>query len=236
MRWYFGLFIVSGFCSLLYEVIWLRSAMAQFGVTTPIVSLVLSSFMIGLGLGSYGAGYIVRKYGERFRFSALRLYALTELLIGISAITVPLQLFWGREILLKVIHETSFSSFAYYLPAGVWIAATLVPWCACMGATFPFAMAAIRQRSGPDGQRSFSYLYLANVLGAVTGATVPLLLIELWGFHRTLLIGTTMNCLLAICAFSLTLDGSKTGLVAAVGQNLPSAAPLRRSMDNNLLW
>jgi spermidine synthase len=236
MRWYFGLFVVSGFCSILYEVIWLRSAMAQLGVTTAIVSLTLSSFMIGLGLGSYGAGYIVRRYGERFRFSALRLYALTELLIGISAITVPLQLFWGREILLKVIRETSFSSFAYYLPAGVWIAATLVPWCACMGATFPFAMAAIRQRSGPDGQRSFSYLYLANVLGAITGATVPLLLIELFGFRRTLLVGAGLNFLLAACAFCLTLDESKTRLAGLGEARVSSNRGGGASGDIKLLW
>ncbi len=237
MRWYFGLFVGSGFCSILYEVIWLRSAMAQFGVTTAIVSLVLSSFMIGLGLGSYGAGYIVRRYGERFRFSALQLYALTELLIGISAITVPLQLFWGREILLKVIREASFSSFSYYLPAGVWIAATLVPWCACMGATFPFAMAAIRQRSGLDEQRSFSYLYLANVLGAVTGATVPLLLIELFGFRRTLLVGAGLNFLLASCAFCLTLGQSKTGVKAGVGkEKLSSNVEVEASGDAKLLW
>ncbi len=236
MRWFFGLFVFSGFCSILYEVIWLRSAMAQFGVTTPIVSLVLSSFMIGLGLGSYCAGYIVRKYAQRPRFSPLRLYALTELLIGISATMVPQQLFWGREILLRAIREMSFSSSPYYLPAGLWIGATLVPWCACMGATFPFAMAAIRQRSGPDEQRSFSYLYLANVLGAFTGATVPLFLIELWGFHRTLLVGTGLNFLLAACAFFLTLGEGKTGLVAAVEPGLPSDGRLRRSTDNSLLW
>jgi len=237
MRWYFGLFVVSGFCSVLYEVVWLRSAMAQFGVTTAIVSLVLSSFMIGLGLGSYCAGWIVRKYGGRFRFSALRLYALTELLIGISAITVPLQLLWGREILLKVIRETSFSSFAYYLPAGIWIAATLVPWCACMGATFPFAMAAIRQQSGSEEQRSFSYLYLANVLGAVMGATVPLLLIELFGFHRTLLVGSGFNLLLALCAFSLTFGESKTRVTAGVGKVRESSnVGVGSSGDAKLLW
>ena len=221
MRWFFGLFVFSGFCSILDEVIWLRSAMAQFGVTTPIVSLVLSSFMIGLGLGSYGAGYMVRKYAERPRFSPLRLYALTELLIGVSATTVPQQLLWGRESLLRAIRQMSFSSCLYYFPAGLWIAATLVPWCACMGATFPFAMAAIRQRAGPDRERSFSYLYLANVLGALSGATIPLLLIELWGFHRTLLLGTGLNFLLAACAFFLSLGESKAGLVAEKSRACP---------------
>lgn len=44
-RWFFAFFLVSGFCSILYELIWLRLAMAQFGVTTPMISIVLSSFM-----------------------------------------------------------------------------------------------------------------------------------------------------------------------------------------------
>ena len=45
MAWYFSFFVVSGFCSLVYEVVWLRLAMAAFGVTTPFVSIVLSVFM-----------------------------------------------------------------------------------------------------------------------------------------------------------------------------------------------
>jgi hypothetical protein len=56
VRWYFGFFLVSGFCSILYELIWLRLAMAQFAVTTALVSIGLSAFMIGLGLGSFLAG------------------------------------------------------------------------------------------------------------------------------------------------------------------------------------
>jgi len=66
MSWYFIFFFVSGFCSILYEVIWLRLAMAQFDVTTAMVSIVLSAFMGGLGLGSWGSGYLIRRYGNRY--------------------------------------------------------------------------------------------------------------------------------------------------------------------------
>ena len=51
MRWYFVFFVVSGFCSLVYEIVWLRLSMASFGVTTALVSIVVSMFMAGLGLG-----------------------------------------------------------------------------------------------------------------------------------------------------------------------------------------
>ena len=49
MPWYFLFFFVSGFCGILYEIVWLRLSMAQFGVTNALVSIVLSMFMAGLG-------------------------------------------------------------------------------------------------------------------------------------------------------------------------------------------
>ena len=202
MVWFFTFFLVSGFCSILYEIVWLRLAMAQFGVTSALASIVISVFMAGLGLGSWGSGRLIRKYENRLRVPALRLYALAELLIGVSALLVPYQLLWGRKLLEWI---GASSSWAYYLGSGTWIALTLVPWCACMGATIPVAMLAIRRRDPERSQRSFSYLYLSNVLGAVIGATFPLLLIELYGFRDTLKIGAACNGLLALSAMLLSL-------------------------------
>src|SRR5690242_600480 len=143
IRWFYSFFFISGFCSILYELVWLRLAMAQFTVTTAFISIVLSMFMVGLGVGSWGAGRYIGKYGPSLRFPGLRLYALTELLIGISAVVIPYQLSWGRALLETLGASISFAVWGYYLMCGIWIALTLVPWCACMGATFPFAMFAI---------------------------------------------------------------------------------------------
>jgi spermidine synthase len=205
MRWYFGFFFVSGFCSLLYELVWLRLAMARFSVTTALVSIVLSTFMVGLGLGSWAAGRYIGRSRAPQRLDGLRLYALTELLIGVSALFVPYELSWGRMFLERIEAGTSLSTGVSYLFAGIWIGLTLVPWCACMGATFPFAMAAIRERFPQQSPRSFSYLYLANVCGAMTGALIPLLFIEEWGFTGTLRVGAVLNLALATCAFTLSM-------------------------------
>jgi spermidine synthase len=207
MVWFFTFFLVSGFCSILYEIVWLRLAMAQFGVTTALASIVISVFMAGLGLGSWGSGHLIRKYESRVKVPPLRFYALAELLIGLSALLVPYQLLWGRRLLEGT---GASSSWAYYLGSGFWIALTLVPWCACMGATIPVAMLAIRRRDPARSQRSFSYLYLSNVLGAVIGATFPLLLIELYGFRNTLKIGAAWNGLLALSAMLLSLRRTKS--------------------------
>ena len=54
MGWFFFFFFVSGFCSILYEIVWLRLAMAQFGVTSALVSIVLVDVHGGSGTGLLG--------------------------------------------------------------------------------------------------------------------------------------------------------------------------------------
>ena len=205
MGWFFLFFFVSGFCSILYEIVWLRLSMAQFGVTSALVSVVLSMFMAGLGLGSLGAGYAIQKYRSRFNLPALHLYAFAELLIGISALAVPVELSWGRSLLERF---SISSSLPYYLCSGAWIAFTLMPWCVCMGATFPLAMLAINERGRRLYPRSFSFLYVANVLGALAGAIVPLFMIEMYGFRGTLKIGAFLNWFLFVAAICLALRSS----------------------------
>jgi spermidine synthase len=201
MSWLFLFFCISGFCSILYEIIWLRLAMASFGVTSALVSIVLSVFMAGLGLGSWGSGYMIRRRSEKLRNSALSLYALTELFIGASAILVPYELTVGRTLLERLGVS---SSAGYYVASGVWVGLSLIPWCACMGATIPLAMLAIRTRDAGQSQRSFSYLYAANVLGATVGTIIPLFLIELRGFRGTLRVGAILNVLLAATALMVS--------------------------------
>jgi spermidine synthase len=223
--WYFFFFLVSGFCGILYELVWLRLAMAQFGVTTPLVSTVLSMFMAGLGLGSWAAGSLIRRYEGRTNFPPLRLYALGEMLIGISALLVPLQMLWGHRLLEQISGQNGISSGSYYLVAGAWLALTMIPWCACMGATIPLAMFAIRRDMKSETKRSFSFLYVANLVGAVAGAIFPLLFIEVFGFHGTLRIGIVLNFAVGLSAFLLSLVSERAGTteIAAPAQPAPIA-------------
>jgi spermidine synthase len=209
MVWYFLFFFVSGFCSVLCELIWLRLSMAQFGVTTALTSIVLSVFMAGLGVGSWLAGALVERYGERIRFSALRLYAVLEFMIGVSALVVPAELISGHRLLEALADRAAVSSAAYYVLSGFWLSLTMVPWCACMGATIPVAMFAIRKSQQKSDGRSFSFLYLANVLGAMLGSFLPLLLIEPYGFHKTLHIGAALNVAIAVSAFLVSLQSNQ---------------------------
>ena len=208
MLWFAIFFFLSGLCSLVYELVWLRLAMAHFGVTTALVSILLSVFMAGLGAGSWLAGRWVRRYGDRIEFPPLRLYAVCELLIGVSALLVPLELAWGGRLLEGLGGNATVSSGAFYLLSGAWLALTLIPWCACMGATIPLAMFAIQSARHRQSQRSFSFLYIANVMGAVAGAALAPSLVELYGFHGTLQRCAVLNGSIFVTAFAVTFAAS----------------------------
>ena len=205
LRWYFAFFVVSGFCGLVYEIVWLRLAMASFGVTTALASIVISMFMAGLGLGSWGAGALTRRVMAMNVPLILRLYSIAELCVGVSSLAVPFELKLGRQLLLHMGSYGAWQSWRYYLLAGIWIAVTLLPWCTCMGSTFPLLMATIRKMARPASERSFSYLYVANVLGALLGTIASAyVLIELLGFRGTLLVAGSFNAALALAAFAMS--------------------------------
>ena len=224
MTWYFIFFFLSGFCGILYELVWLRLSMAQFGVTTALVSIFLSVFMAGLGTGSWAAGAWVRRHGDQFKSPPLRLYALDEFLIGASGLLVPTELIWGHRLLAWMAERAPIASGTYYLASGTWLALTLIPWCACMGATIPLAMFAIRCDRRYETRRSFSFLYLANVLGAAAGSVIPLFLIELVGFHGTLRAGAGVNATIALSAVLRTFAPS-SGRARVLPQPAEASAP-----------
>ena len=78
-----------------------------------------------------------------------------------------------------------------------------------MGATFPLGMAALRRRQESDGTSraagTFSYLYMANVVGAAIGTLLSaLIMIELLGFQGTLRVTALLNGFLGIGALALS--------------------------------
>ena len=220
--WYFAFFFSSGACSLVFEVIWLRLAMAKFGVTTPLVSIVLSLFMAGLAIGSGFAGRLDRMLPDRPANRFLRLYALSEMVIGLSAFVVPPALAWGGAAVSAA--GGAWGSLSFYLASALVIGAAILPFCVCMGATFPLAMSFIRRIEAGDG-RAFSYLYLANLLGACAGTLASaFVLIELLGFRRTLAVTAALNALVAAAALALSRDAT-LGRDAAPGDTAALQSP-----------
>jgi spermidine synthase len=235
----FFLFFLSGFSSLVYQVVWTRMAFASFGIITPVLSVVLSVFMLGLAVGSWAGGrwipVLVKKTGR----SAALFYAGAELVIGLGAFAVP-KLFGIGEHILLASGETD--SFRYLLLSALVLAAAILPWCVCMGATFPFMMAYIRERDSRNAQ-SFSFLYLANVLGAMSGTFMAAVVwIELWGFHHTLWMAAAGNFTIAFISAYLgwgqrqSAAGKNDASISATNATAPRTGTISGGMIKWILF
>ena len=196
----FGLFFISGFCSLVYQVVWLRLAYSAFGIITPVMSLVISVFMLGLAIGSWLGGRWISKLTQKTGMSAIFLYALAEFFIGVGAFAVPELFSYSQKVLLSY---GEMDSIRYLFVSAFFIVLSLLPWCVLMGFTFPFMMSFVRENDRTNTD-SFSFLYLANVVGAMSGTLLSgFVLIELTGFRTTLMTAAVLNFIIAVAGIIL---------------------------------
>ncbi|MCK5944426.1 MAG: fused MFS/spermidine synthase [Planctomycetes bacterium] len=225
----FLLFVASGFCGLLYQVVWLRLALASFGIVTPVLSVVLSVFMLGLALGSWLGGRVGNALTRRSAGAAAVGYGVAEFGIGAGALIVPWAFDLG-EVWLQGLGESS--STGYLAASAVVITASILLFTTLMGATFPLMMAFLRAATKGD-EETFSYLYLGNVVGAMAGAlTTAMVLIELLGFRQTLLVAAVVNVAIGVVAMLMPRLSAGSGELVEAPRTLapePVAADERRA-------
>ena len=180
--------------------------------------------MLGLGAGSAAGGWLARVWDRSRQTSLAVLYGFCELIIGVGAFAVPALFALGDEALLPAGES---SSVAYLVLSAIVIAGSILPWCIMMGATFPLMMGFIRQTPLAE-EASFSFLYVANVIGAMAGAALTaLVLVEALGFRATTEIAAAANFSIAIVSFALARwisrrappEISEAPVLAATGRN-----------------
>src|SRR5436305_1057675 len=81
-RFLCALFFFSGFPALIYQLTWQRELFRIFGVNTESVTIVVTAFMLGLGLGSLAGGWI----SKRLRLPLLPLLAAVEILTALFGV------------------------------------------------------------------------------------------------------------------------------------------------------
>src|SRR6202051_2456283 len=75
---YYLLFFLSGFPALLYQIVWQRALFTLYGVNIESVTMVVTAFMLGLGLGSLLGGIVSRSR----QVPLLPIFGMVELLIA----------------------------------------------------------------------------------------------------------------------------------------------------------
>src|SRR6266581_4417876 len=63
LSFYYLLFFLSGFPALLYQIVWQRALFTLYGVNVESVTMIVTVFMLGLGLGSLAGGRLSTRKG-----------------------------------------------------------------------------------------------------------------------------------------------------------------------------
>ena len=192
------LFTASGAAGLIYEVIWSRQLTLIFGSTTLSISTVLTTYMVGLGLGSFLAGRWLGTAGNPFR-----VYALLEAGVGAYALLFP--------VALGVVDGFHSWAFGLLYPYPLALALTrfglafliLLPVTILMGATVPVMGRALVRGAGELGAGA-GRLYAWNTLGAAAGSGLGgFLMIPALGLRWSTLTVAALNLTIAAIAWRL---------------------------------
>ncbi len=195
----FAFFFLSGFSSLVFEIIWERMLTQVFGHSSFALSTLLTAFMAGMALGSWLAGRIADRLEH-----PLRVYGALEGGIGLYAFVVPLALDY-----LPALYGAMFDHFLndFYLFSLLRFAAAfailIVP-TTMMGATLPIVSQWISERERLF-QGSIGFLYGINTVGACFGAlTAGFMLLPNFGLSATNTTFAIVN--LGLCAIVVSAD------------------------------
>src|SRR5271165_3389170 len=193
---YYILFFVSGFPALIYQIVWQRALFTLYGVNIESVTVVVSVFMLGLGLGSLAGGWISKQPWIRL----LTAYGAIEVLIGA----------FGAAS-LGIFHRVGLETAGASLPvtALVSFGVLLVP-TVLMGSTLPLLVEHFVRRTGNVGE-SVGILYAVNTLGSgVACLAAAYILMRVLGESGSVRLSAGINVLVG-CTALLLQRGAATG-------------------------
>ena len=184
-----AIFFVSGFSALIYQVSWQRLLFTGFGVDLTSITLIISVFMMGLGVGAFFGGRIADKFAHNIIF----IFCMVELLIGIFGLC-SYYLILGLQSLLVHTSLPTLALFTFFL--------LLLP-TFLMGLTLPLLTGFFNQFFDNIGQ-SIGMLYVYNTLGAAIGALATgFILFNYLSLSQTIQLAAVFNLLIAGLIFVL---------------------------------
>lgn len=176
-------FFLSGVPALLYQLCWQRMLFTVYGVNIESITVVVSAFMLGLGLGSLGGGRLTRQR----KVSPLVLFCVLEFAIAAFGLASPSVFHWVGEVTLGAsLFATGLLSFSLVVFPTV-----------LMGASLPLLVAHLLRNSKNMG-RAVGLLYFVNTLGSASACFLAIwITFPHFGLSGTILIAALLNGLVA---------------------------------------
>jgi spermidine synthase len=189
------LFAASGSAALIYEVVWLQLLQLVVGSSAVSLTVLLSTFMGGMCLGSLLVPWIVNE-----RLHPLRVFAWLEVAIAGSGVLI---------LVLMPLVTNAYTSTGGYVAVRILVASLcLLPPTMAMGATLVTVAGWID--ASRAGMSKVGFIYAANLAGAVTGSLVAgFYLLRVFDVYVATFVAAALN--LATAAVALRLAKAAGG-------------------------
>lgn len=213
--WLSFLFLLSGFAALIYQIVWQRTLFTAFGVNIESITVIVSLFMFGLGVGSFVGGIL----SHRFPDKAPLLFFACEVGIGtFGAVSLPLIDAVSRATLFGSIAEVALAVFALlFVPTML------------MGATLPILVTHLDRRWKSVG-RSVGLLYCINTVGSAIACflTADVLFVVL-GQQGSVLVAAGFNLAVGFLVLRFARAVARRGEDAVAGEAARRDRPLPKT-------
>ena len=184
-----AIFFISGFSALIYQVCWQRLLFTGFGVDLTSITVIVSVFMAGLGVGAYFGGRIADKFSRY----VLIIFCLVEFGIGCFGLFSASLIYFIQD---GFIHSSLLilSCITFLL---------LIFPTFLMGATLPILTSFFNRYIANVGE-SIGTLYVYNTLGAAMGAlTTGFILFNYLTLSQTIYLAASLNIFIAALIFAI---------------------------------
>ena len=182
-----AIFFISGLSALIYQVCWQRLLFTGFGVDLTSITVIVSVFMAGLGIGAFFGGRIADKFSKNI----IILFCLIEFGIGCFGLLSHHLILNLQDMLIHAnLVMTALGSFILLLfPTFL------------MGTTLPLLTSFFNQHIQNIGD-SIGQLYFYNTLGAAFGALATgFILFNQFTLSHTIYIAAMLNLGISFLVF-----------------------------------
>jgi predicted membrane-bound spermidine synthase len=185
-------FFASGCAALIYQLVWQRYLFTGLGVDIDSVTLIVATFMLGIGIGGALGGWLA----DRRPHARLKMYAMAELALAVIGLSSP----W----LFSGVQSMGASGLSYGAVSVVAVVVVLLP-TVIMGTTLPLLTLHFDETLANVGV-SVGMLYFFNTLGAAFGAwlTANVLFMH-WGLDASVWVAAAIN----LTCFGVSLLAAK---------------------------
>ena len=190
------LFVGSGACALIYEVVWFQLLELVIGSSAISLGVLLATFMGGMCVGSLALPRFVPS-----TMHPLRLYAVLELSIGVIGLLELLAIPLIGNLYSPAVGHGAAALFFRAIVAGI----CLLPPTILMGATLPAIARLVR--STPRGVSWLGFFYGGNIAGGVLGSVLAgFYLLRVFDQSFATFFAVALNLLVAGIAWTIALN------------------------------